>query len=148
MTTRRTFLKVGAGATGFYSLGGAFANPAPASSPDFIVLERSLLGGDMAAHRIFGGAGATILQFDADPMRLWEQSILPAIAHAPVTIAGLTFGHAAFSLSEIARDYGLILTRSQALDSDQRETICLDAVSLNQPIQVAWTMEPKGIKFR
>ena len=84
------------------------------------------------------GPNTRVVRFQADPIELWTNHCLPAIENGRPVFAGITTGYTAFSLSEIARDFGYKLEESTALDS----------IELNCRDEVTWVLQPNGINFR
>lgn len=154
MVDRRTFMKTNMAAIAMFTASSnAFASISPSKGfADFLFLESR---NDIAVPEMKSGAKA--VRFQSDPMEIWVNHCLPAIKKGGAVFSGITSGHAAFSLSEIARDYGYVIEKSVLLDrpdalkilnSTNNASNLLGYIELNQPGYVVWVLRPGGISFR
>lgn len=154
MTTRRTFMQLGLVATGAATAGLLYPE-APSQMAlqdvDLLVIDRSVTKTKYLAR---ANASVPIIEIDGDMFSVWQTSIRERLVQKPIRVGGVTKGHSAFSLAQVAKDYGYELTHSSALEARRlvnpygRDEHTLAPWDINRPAMTQWIMSKTGIAFR
>lgn len=152
MTDRREFLKLNLAAMGIAAVPGAVWATSDANNKkfDLLVMDRDALkvGAAAFAHE------ARRVVMSGDLLSTWKQTLEPSMSGGAVEIAGISSGYIAFSLSEIARDFGYELVASAPYSANQNlrqlvsQKLSLSVFDLNRPRPTKWVMFKSGIDYR
>lgn len=154
MATRRTVLKWGIAvpAAAVASPGlAAFGSQGADVGVDLLLVDRTHA---VASDLVSRYPHIAVVEMVGDLFSSWQSNLRDKLASRPIDLAGVTTGHAAFCLAEVARDFGYELTHATEYDpgagleplANRRAE--LDALDLNRPALTLWALSRNGIAFR
>ena len=154
MTTRREFTRFGALGSGVLSASPSMAHfswsGAAGTRTDYAVLE-SNLDLELDIKRALIAHASSTIEINEDVGNFWIHSLLPSLSSKATFVAGITTGHSAFVIEELARDYGHSLVHSShdlrlAAPERIRQRL-LRPTELNTARPVYWLLAAYGINF-
>lgn len=153
MPDRRDFLKLNLAALGMSAVSGAAwgAEPSQRLDCDIFVVDDLATEARLRRNQFVPQRNLIVA---TDLFSAWKTDIEPLMQAGAPIIAGVTTGYFAFSLSEVAADYGYAITMSAVMHPRTdlhalhgREQTKLSVFDLNSPQRTHWVMQRNGINF-
>ncbi len=152
MITRREFAQMSAIGAGLMTLPAWAGEGAASRRIDYFLLEPDAhprSARDWLSRRNFAMNVREI--HHADLSAFWFE-MQPLLAGAPLVLAGLTSGHSAFLMAQLAQDYGYGMVAARRTrdpwSPDSQGAGVLSPIELNTAQAVHWQMAKTGAAFR